>query len=76
MEIINNTSSTIYLCPDESIGIVDIRSLGYYNVKPQVMHFNLTGTHNLFSKWNLDNRFEEYYSKIVLRMLGIKERNC
>ena len=64
MEIINNTPSTMYFSPEESIGIVDIRSLGYYNIKPQVMHFNLTGIHNLFSKWNFDNRFEEYYAKI------------
>ena len=42
MQIINNTPSTMYLSPEESIGIVDIRSLGYYNIKPQVMHFNLT----------------------------------
>ena len=54
IQIINNTPSTIYLSPEESIGIVDLRSLGYYNIKPQVMHFNLTGVHNLFSKWNLD----------------------
>ena len=39
MQIINNTPFTMYLSPEESIGIVDIRSLGYYNIKPQVMHF-------------------------------------
>ena len=54
IQIINNTPSTMYLSPEESIGIVDLGSLGYYNIKPQVMHFNLTGVHNLFSKWNLD----------------------
>ena len=74
MEIINNTPSTMYLCPDEFLGIVDIRSLGYYNIKPQVMHFNLTGIHNLFSKWNLDNRFEEYYSKISTQNVRYKKK--
>ena len=74
MEIINNTPSTMYLCPHESIGIVDIRSLGYYNIKPQVMHFNLTGIHNLFSKWNLDNGFEEYYSKISTQNVRYKKK--
>ena len=72
MDIINNTPINMYLCPEEHIGVVDIRSLGYYNVKPQVMHFNLTGVHNLFSKWHLDNRFEKYYSKISTQMLGTK----
>ena len=64
IQIINNTPSAMYLSPEESIGIVDLRSLGYYNIKPQVMHFNLTGAHNLFSKWNLDLRFEEHFVKI------------
>ena len=64
IQIINNTPSTMYLSPEESIGIVDLRSLGYYNIKPQVMHFNLAGIHNLFSKWNLDLRFKEHLAKI------------
>ena len=64
IQIINNTPSTMYISLEESIGIVDLRSLGYYNIKPQVMHFNLTGIHNLFSKWNLDLRFEEHFTKI------------
>ena len=64
IQIINNTPSTMYLSPEESIGIVDLRSLGYYNIKPQVMHFHLTGAHNLFSKWNLDLRFKEHFAKI------------
>ena len=54
----------MYLSSEESIGIVDIRSLGYYNIKPQVMHFNLTGVHNLFSKWNLDLKHEEHFAKV------------
>ena len=53
-----------YLSPEESIGVVDPRSLGYFNIKPQVMHFNLTGVHNLFSKWNLDLKFKEHFAKI------------
>ena len=74
MELINNTPSTMYLCPDESIGIVDIRSLGYYNIKPQVMHFNLTDIPNLFSKWRLDHRFKEYYSKISTQNVRYKRK--
>ena len=67
IQIINNTPSTMYLFPEESIGIVDLRSLGYYNIKPQVMHFNLTGIHNLFSKWDLDLRFKENFAKISMQ---------
>ena len=64
IQIINNTPSTMYLSPEQSIGIGDLRSLGYYNIKLQVMHFNLTGVHNLFSKWDLDLRFEEHFAKV------------
>ena len=74
MEIINNTPINMYLCPEEHIGVVDIRSLGYYNVKPQIMHFNLTGVHNPFSKWHLDNRFEKYYSKISTQNVRYKRK--
>ena len=74
IQIINNTPSTMYLFPEESIGIVDLRSLGYYNIKPQVMHFNLTGIHNLFSKWNLDLRFEEHFAKISTQNVHYQKR--
>ena len=74
IQIINNTPSTMYLSPEESIGIVDLRSLGYYNIKPQVMHFNLTGIHNLFSKWNLDLRFEEHFTKISTQNVCYRKR--
>ena len=74
IQIINNTPSTMYLSPDESIGIVDLRSLGYYNIKPQVMHFNPTGVHNLFSKWNLDLRFREHFAKISTQNVCYRKR--
>ena len=74
IQIINNTPSTMYLSPEESIGIVDLRSLGYYNIKPQVMHFNLTGIHNLFSKWNLDLRFKEHFTKISTQNVRYRKR--
>ena len=74
IQIINNTPSTMYLFPEESTGIVDLRSLGYYNIKPQVMHFNLTGIHNLFSKWNLDLRFEEHFAKISTQNVRYRKR--
>ena len=64
----------MYLSPEKSIGIVDLRSLGYYNIKPQVMHFNLAGIHNLFSKWNLDLRFEEHFAKISTQNVRYRKR--
>ena len=37
LQIINNTDETIHYTPQLSIGIVDIHSLGYYNVTKSVM---------------------------------------
>ena len=74
MQIINNTSTTMYLSPEELIGIVDLRSLGYYNIKPQVMHFNFTGAHNLFSKWNLDLKFKEHFAKVSTQNVHYQKR--
>ena len=77
MQIINNTPSTMYLSPEELIGIVDLRSLGYYNIKPQVIHFNLICAHNLFSKWNLDLRFKEHFAKVSTQNVHYQKKgNC
>ena len=40
LQIINNTDETIHYTPQLSMGIVDIRSLGYYNVTKSVMFFD------------------------------------
>ena len=64
----------MYLSPEELIGIVDLRSLGYYNIKPQVMHFNLAGAHNLFSKWNIDLRFKEHFAEISTQNVRYRKR--
>ena len=74
MQIINNTPTTMYFSPEQSIGIVDIRSLGYYNIKPEVMHFNLTGCHNLSSRWDMDPHFEECFAKFSAQNVHYKKR--
>ena len=74
MQIINNTPTTMYLSPEESIGIVEVRSLDYYNIKPQVIHFNLICAHNLFSKWNLDLRFKEHFGKVSTQNMRYQKR--
>ena len=73
VQIINNTPTTMYLSPEESIGIVELRSLDYY-IKPQVIHFNLICAHNLFSKWNLDLRFKEHFAKVSTQNVHYQKR--
>ena len=69
----------MYLSPEQSIGIVDIRSLDYYNIKPEVMRFNLTGFHNLSTGWDIDPHFEKCFAKfstqnVHYKMRGAKEK--
>ena len=76
MQIINNTPATMYLSPEQSIGIVDIRSLGYYNIKPEVMQFNLTELHNLSTGWDMDPHFEKYFAKFSTQNIRYKMRSA
>ena len=43
IKIINNTNETIFYSPQLSMGIVDIRSLGYYNVSKSILLFDKRG---------------------------------
>ena len=43
IKIINNTEETIHYTPQLAIGIVNIRSLGYYNVSKSTMFFDKRG---------------------------------
>ena len=47
LQIINNTDETIHYTPQLSMGIVDIRSLGYYNVTKSVMFFDKRGNNQI-----------------------------
>ena len=43
IKIINNIDETIHYTPQLSMGIVDICSLGYYNVTKSIMFFDKRG---------------------------------
>ena len=43
IKIINNTDETFHYVPQLSMGIVDIRSLGYYNVSKSILLFDKRG---------------------------------
>ena len=43
IKIINNTNETIFYSPQLSMGIVDIRPLGYYNVSKSILLFDKRG---------------------------------
>ena len=47
LKIINNTDKTIHYTPELSMGIIDIWSLGYYNVKKSIMFFDQRGNNTI-----------------------------
>ena len=55
----------IEVSPCEALVLQDANKIGnYYNIKPKVMHFNLTRIHDLLSRWDMDPQFEEYFTKL------------
>ena len=77
LDIVNNATETIIFMPEETIGIVDFRSLGYYKIKQGILQQNL-------SKYYRFKRAEtlcEYFSKFINTLkkereqIGPKE-NC
>ena len=40
VDIVNNSTETIIFKPEEMIGIVDLRSLGYYKIKQGILQQN------------------------------------
>ena len=42
LDIVNNGAETIIFKPEKMIGIVDLRSLGYYRIKQGILQQNLS----------------------------------
>ena len=47
LRIINNTDEMIHYTPQLLMGIVDIRSLGYYNIRKSIMFFDKRGNNKI-----------------------------
>ena len=42
LDIVNNMQETVIFDPNQILGILDLRSLGYYNIKQEVLQQNLS----------------------------------
>ena len=51
IDMVNNSRTTMFFTKQKAIGIVDIRSLGYYNIQQCVLEYNL-GAHYEFANFN------------------------
>ena len=46
LDIVNNGPETIIFKPEEMLGILDLRSLGYYKIKQGILQQNLSKYYN------------------------------
>ena len=51
IDMVNNSKVTMFFTKQKAIGVTDIRSLGYYNIKQCVFEYNL-GAHYEFANFN------------------------
>ena len=61
LDIVNEGKDTIIFKPEEMIGIIDLRSLGYYKIKQRILQQNLSG----FYRYEKAEKLCKYFNKFV-----------
>ena len=61
LDVTNNTQETVIFNPNQVLGILDLRSLGYYKIKQEVLQQNLSKCYHFESV----NRLCEEFNAIV-----------
>ena len=61
LDIVNNGTETITFRPQEMIGIVDLRSLGYYKIKQGILQQNISK----YYRFEKEDTLCEYFNKFV-----------
>ena len=57
LDIVNNTQETVIIDPNQILGILDLRSLGYYEIKQGVLQQNLSKNYHFESVEKLCEEF-------------------
>ena len=61
LDIVNNGTENIIFKPEEMLGIVDLRSLGYYKIKEGILQQNL----NKYYRFECAYMLCEYFNKFI-----------
>ena len=61
LDIVNNGTETIIFKPEEMLGIVDLRSLGYYKIKQGIVQQNLSK----YYRFERADTLCEYFNKFI-----------
>ena len=77
LDIVNNGPHTIILKPEEMLGIVELRSLGYYKIKQVILQQNLSKYYKFERADNLCKHFNKFINtlKKEREQKGRKEGN-
>ena len=70
LDIVNRGKDTMILKPEEMIGFIDLRSLGYYKIKHGILQQNLSR----YYRFEKAEKLCEYFNKFVNTLK--KERNA
>ena len=63
LDVTNNMQGTVIFEPKQMLGILDLRSLGYYKIKQGVLQQNLSKCHHFESAEKLCEEFNTLVDK-------------
>ena len=72
VDIINTSNKVLHFCRDKAMGIVDIRSLGYYTIRHCVLEYNLSSNFTFANFNKLASAYEDM--KIAKAKWRMKDR--
>ena len=64
LDIMNSSWEIVILSPGEAIGILDLRSLGYYKIQQKVLQQNLSKFYNFESAEKVCNQFNNLINRL------------
>ena len=72
LDIVNKGKEIMIFKPEEMIGIVDLRSLGYYKIKQGILQQNL----NRYYKFERAENLCKYFNKFVSTLKKEREQKA
>ena len=70
LDIVNKGNETVIFKPEEMIGVIDLRSLGYYKIKQGILQQNLSR----YYKFEKAGRLCKYFNKFVNTLMREREQ--
>ena len=66
LDIVNNSSDTIIFKLEEMLGILDLRSLGYYKIKQGILQQNISKYYKFERKDTLCEHFNKFINTLKM----------